>query len=69
MAARQPRPRRGRDSYNRQVGDSGAVIATATHSVAAVLPTLANTRKSLEVDRSAGVPVATSTRSGVGMVG
>jgi hypothetical protein len=51
------------------VGDSGAVIATATHSVAAVLPTLANTRKSLEIDWSAGAPVATSTRSGVGRVG
>jgi hypothetical protein len=51
------------------VGDSGAVIETATRRVAAVLPTLANTRKSLEIDWSAGVPVATSTRSGVGMVG
>jgi WD40 repeat protein len=51
------------------VGDSGAVIETATRKAAAVLPTLANTRKTLEIDWSGGVPVATSTRSGVGMVG
>jgi hypothetical protein len=51
------------------VGDSGAAIETASHRVAAALPTLANTRKSLEIDWSGGVPVSTSTRSGVGMVG
>lgn len=51
------------------VGDCGAVIETATHRVAAVLTTLANTRKMLEIDWSGGLPVATSTRSGVGLMG
>jgi hypothetical protein len=51
------------------VGDSGDVIETATRRVAANLPTLANTRKSIEVEWAGGVPVATSTRLGVGEVG
>jgi len=38
---------------------TGSVIST-------VLPALANTRKSLEIDWRAGVPVATSGRNGVG---
>jgi hypothetical protein len=50
------------------VGDSGEVIETATHKVIATLPTLLNTKKSLEVDWSGGVPVATSNRTGVGEV-
>jgi hypothetical protein len=48
------------------VGDSGEVIETATRKVIATLPTLLNTKKSLEVDWAGGVPVATSNRTGVG---
>jgi hypothetical protein len=44
------------------------VIDTATRKVLATLPTLLNTKKSLEVDWSGGVPVATSNRTGVGEV-
>jgi WD40 repeat protein len=51
------------------VGDSGEVIDTATRGVLTTLPTLANTRKFLEIDWSGGVPVATSGRSGTGYVG
>jgi hypothetical protein len=51
------------------VGDSGEVIETATRRVLTLLPTLANTRKSLEIDWRGGVPVATSGRLGVGRVG
>jgi WD40 repeat protein len=50
------------------VGDSGEVIETATRKVLTTLPTLLNTKKSLEVDWSGGVPVATSNRTGVGEV-
>jgi hypothetical protein len=48
------------------VGDSGEVIETATRKVLATLTTLANTRKSLEIDWANGVPIATSGRIGVG---
>ncbi|HWX95607.1 MAG TPA: hypothetical protein VNZ01_02060 [Solirubrobacteraceae bacterium] len=51
------------------VGDSGEVIETATKKVIATLPTLLNTKKSLEIDWSGGVPVASSQRTGVGEVG
>jgi DNA-binding beta-propeller fold protein YncE len=51
------------------VGDSGEVIETATRKVIATLPTLLNTKKSLEIDWSGGVPIATSNRTGVGGVG
>jgi hypothetical protein len=51
------------------VGDSGEVIETATRKVITTLPTLLNTKKSLEVDWSGGVPIATSGRTGVGGVG
>jgi WD40 repeat protein len=50
------------------VGDSGEVIETVTRKVIATLPTLLNTKKSLEVDWSGGVPIATSNRTGVGEV-
>jgi WD40 repeat protein len=50
------------------VGDSGEVIDTATGNVLTNLATLANTRKSLEIDWAGGVPVATSGRVGVGYV-
>jgi WD40 repeat protein len=48
------------------VGDSGEVIETATRKVLTTLPTLLNTKKTLEIDWSGGVPVATSGRTGVG---
>jgi hypothetical protein len=51
------------------IGDSGEVIDTATRSVLTVLPTLANTRKFIEIDWRAEAPVATSTRSSVGYLG
>jgi DNA-binding beta-propeller fold protein YncE len=51
------------------VGDSGEVIETATRKVIATLPALLNTKKSLEVEWSGGVPIATSNRTGVGGVG
>jgi hypothetical protein len=51
------------------VGDSGAVIDTGTRKVVASLSTLANTKVALEIDWANGLPVATSTRSGVGHAG
>ncbi|MEA2334780.1 MAG: hypothetical protein QOG40_1270, partial [Solirubrobacteraceae bacterium] len=51
------------------VGDSGEVIDTATRKVVTTLSTLAQTKKSIEVDWQNGVPIATSGRSGVGGVG
>jgi hypothetical protein len=48
------------------VGDSGTVIETATHTVVANIANLLNTRKTIEVDWSNGVPVASSGRTGVG---
>jgi sugar lactone lactonase YvrE len=51
------------------VGDSGEVIETATRKVLTSIPTLLNTKVSIEVEWANGVPVATSTRSGVGKVG
>jgi DNA-binding beta-propeller fold protein YncE len=50
------------------VGDSGDVIDTRTRKVITNLPPLHNTRKYLEIDWSNGVPVATSTRQGLGYI-
>jgi hypothetical protein len=50
------------------VGDSGEVVDTATRKVITTLPTLAQTKKSIEVDWRGGVPIATSGRTGVGYV-
>jgi hypothetical protein len=50
------------------VGDSGDVIDTTTRQSVANLEPLYNSRVFLEIDWSGGVPVATSTRSGVGYV-
>ncbi len=47
------------------VGDSGDVIDTATRKVIGFLPSLANTRKMLEIDWQNGVPIATSERLGL----
>ncbi len=51
------------------VGDSGEVIDTPTRKVTTTLSTLAQTKKSIEVDWQNGVPVSTSGRTGVGGVG
>jgi hypothetical protein len=50
------------------VGDSGDVIDTRTRQSVANLEPLYNSRVFLEIDWSGGVPVATSTRSGLGYV-
>jgi hypothetical protein len=50
------------------VGDSGDVIDTQTRQSVANLEPLYNSRVFLEIDWSGGVPVATSTRSGMGYV-
>jgi hypothetical protein len=50
------------------VGDSGSVIETSTDKVVANLPELAQTRVLLEIDWADGVPIATSTRYGLGYV-
>jgi DNA-binding beta-propeller fold protein YncE len=50
------------------IGDSGEVIDTATRAIVASLPALRDTRKHLDVIWQDGVPVATSTRTGVGYV-
>jgi hypothetical protein len=49
-------------------GDSGEVIDTSTLKVITTLSTLAQTKKSIEVDWRNGVPIATSGRTGVGYV-
>ena len=59
---------RSTDGHYVLVGDSGDVIETATRKVVANLPTLLNTKISIEIDWANGVPVATSGRSGVGEV-
>ena len=50
------------------VGDSGEVIDTATRTVVASLPALRETRKHLEITWQNGVPISTSTRTGMGYV-
>ncbi len=50
------------------VGDSGDIIETATRRSVANLEPLYNSRVFLEIDWSNGVPVASSTRSGMGYV-
>jgi DNA-binding beta-propeller fold protein YncE len=50
------------------VGDSGDVIDTKTRTSVANLEPLYNSRVFIEIDWSGGVPVATSTRQGLGYV-
>lgn len=50
------------------VGDSGDVIDTETLKVVKTLPALAQTREILEIDWADGVPVATTSRYGLGYV-
>lgn len=57
-----------RDGRFVYVGDSGDVINTAKRKVAINLPTLANTRKMLEIDWRDGVPIFSTSRSGLGYV-
>ena len=57
-----------RDGRYVYVGDSGDVISTKTRSVALFLPSLRNTLKSLEIDWRKGIPVATTSRHGLGYV-
>jgi DNA-binding beta-propeller fold protein YncE len=57
-----------RDGRFVYVGDSGDVFDAHTFRRVAYLPTLRNTRKMLEIDWRGGVPVATTSRQGVGYV-
>ena len=57
-----------RDGQFVVVGDSGDVIDTATRKIVANLAPLADTRKYLEIDWQNGVPVFTTSRSGLGYV-
>ena len=57
-----------RDGRFVYVGDSGDVIDTATRKSVITLPTLANTRKMIEIDWQNGVPIFTTSRSGLGYV-
>jgi DNA-binding beta-propeller fold protein YncE len=50
------------------VGDSGDVISTRTFRIVGFVPWLRNSREFLEIDWRGAVPVATSTRSGLGYV-
>jgi DNA-binding beta-propeller fold protein YncE len=50
------------------VGDSGDVISTSTQASVATLTPLYNSRVFLEIDFSGGLPIATSSRSGLGYV-
>lgn len=49
------------------VGDDGDVVATGTRKVVGYLKDLASSRYMIEIDWRGGVPVATSTRSGVAL--
>ncbi len=51
------------------VGDSGDVIDTTTDTVVGHIENLRDSRETIEVDWANGVPVATSTRQGVGAAG
>lgn len=55
-----------RDGRFVYVADSGDVINTATRQIVANLNALANSRISIEIDWSNGVPVFATTRTGVG---
>jgi DNA-binding beta-propeller fold protein YncE len=57
-----------RDGRFVYVGDSGDVISTKTRRAVDFLPGLRNSRKSVEVDWRNGVPVFTTSRTGLGYV-
>ncbi|HLI61003.1 MAG TPA: hypothetical protein VKV21_15180 [Solirubrobacteraceae bacterium] len=48
------------------VGDAGEVLSAVTYRPVAYLPALRNSREMLEIDWRGGMPVATSTRTGLG---
>ncbi|HEY3727582.1 MAG TPA: hypothetical protein VGL51_10435 [Solirubrobacteraceae bacterium] len=50
------------------VGDAGDVLSTSTFRSVGYLPALRNSREFLEIDWRGGVPVATSSRTGLGYV-
>jgi DNA-binding beta-propeller fold protein YncE len=50
------------------VGDSGDVLSAQSFRPVAYLPALRSTKESLEIDWRNGLPVATSTRTGLGYV-
>jgi DNA-binding beta-propeller fold protein YncE len=50
------------------VGESGEVLSTQSLGPVAFLPALRRTKESLEIDWRGGLPVATSTRTGLGYV-
>jgi DNA-binding beta-propeller fold protein YncE len=50
------------------VGDSGDVLSAKSFRPVAFLPALRSTKESLEIDWRDGLPVATSTRTGLGYV-
>jgi DNA-binding beta-propeller fold protein YncE len=50
------------------IGDSGDVLSTQSFRPVAYLPALRTTKQSIEIDWRNGVPVATSTRTGLGYV-
>jgi hypothetical protein len=50
------------------IGDSGDVISTATRQTVTNLDPLYNTRKHIEIDWQNGVPVSSTSRSGLGYV-
>jgi DNA-binding beta-propeller fold protein YncE len=57
-----------RDGCFVYVGDSGDVLSTRTFKPVAYLKALSHTKQSLEIDWRQGLPVATSTRTGLGYV-
>ena len=50
------------------VGDSGDILSDSSFRAVGFLPPLRNTRKMLEIDWSNGLPVSTTSRSGLGYV-
>lgn len=60
---------RSTDGHFVFVADSGDVIDTTTRKVVTNLPTLLNTKISVEIDWKDGAPTATSGRTGVGGTG
>ena len=57
-----------RDGCFVYVGDSGDVLSTRSDKPVAYLPALSNTKQSIEIDWRHGLPVATSSRTGLGYV-
>ena len=55
-----------RDGRFVYIGDSGDVFSTKTRKIVAYLPAMRETRKTIEIDWQGGVPVATTTRQGLG---